>query len=87
MMVTNEEAQLNFSLNAKINQKARDHIRNNGIKVQGSAKVSSQRNMMKFVNKVNAKNVTNLPLIQKTDSSVRSESMSALNLASSSYMN
>ena len=63
MMVTNEDATFNYSLNSKINQKARDIIRNNGIKVQGSAKVTSQRNMMKFMNKINAKNVggTNLP--------------------------
>ena len=62
-MVTNEDATFNYSLNSKINQKARDIIRNNGIKVQGSAKVTSQRNMMKFMNKINAKNVggTNLP--------------------------
>ena len=80
-MVTNEEATLNHSLNSKINQKAREIIRNNGIKVQGCAKVSNQRNMIKFINNINAKNVgTNLPQINRNNSNVRSSSIANLNL-------
>ena len=88
-MVTNEETSaLNYSLNSKINQKAREIIKNNGIKVQGSAKITSQRNMMKLMNKVNAKNAgPNLPMIKRNNSSMRQASISALNLQSSSYVN
>ena len=41
MSVTNEEPSFNFSLNSKINQKSKQIIKNNSLKLQGGIKMQN----------------------------------------------